>query len=142
MTGFALIENDSLPAQGKSAVGAYTTWCWADTLDNPENRAFVAAFRKKHNAYPDVYSEYGYTAARVIAETLKATNGDSSDKDKFARAMVAVKFNVPRGPFAFDPATKNVIQNIYIREAVEIDGRFANKVIATYRDVKLPATPS
>jgi branched-chain amino acid transport system substrate-binding protein len=141
LTGFALIENDSMPAQGKSALGGITTWCWADTLDNPENKKFVAGYRAKYNAWPDVYGEYAYTAARVIAETLNATNGDSADKDRFASAMLAVKFNGPRGPFSFDPATKNVIQNIYIREAVELEGRMTNKVIATYRDVRLPATP-
>ena len=142
LTGFAVIDNDTMPAQGKSALGGITAWCWSDTLDNPENKKFVAAYRAKYNAWPDVYGEYAYTAAKVIAETLNATKGESADKDRFATAMLAVKFNAPRGPFSFDPALKNVIQNVYIREAVELDGRMANKVIATYRDVRLPAVQS
>ncbi|OGA82306.1 MAG: ABC transporter substrate-binding protein [Betaproteobacteria bacterium RIFCSPLOWO2_12_FULL_66_14] len=142
LTGFAVIDNDTMPAQGKSALGGITAWCWTDTLDNPENRKFVGAYRAKYNAWPDVYGEYAYTAAKVIAETLNATNGESADKDRFAAAMLAVKFNGARGPFSFDPALKNVIQNVYIREAVELDGRMTNKVIATYRDVRLPVTPS
>ena len=140
LAGFAVIDLDTMPAQGKSAIGGLSTAPWAETLDNPENRKFVADYRKKHNAWPDFYGEYGYTSARVIAETIKAVNGDTADKEKFARAMVNVKFNAARGPFAFDPATNNVIQNTYIREAVEIDGRIGNKVIATYRDVRVPAT--
>jgi len=139
LTGFAVIDADTIPGQGKSALGGITTSPYTDTLEHAENKTFVEAFRKKHNAYPDFYAEYGYTAARVIAETLKATNGASEDKDQFAKAMVAVKFTAPRGPFSFDPATNNVIQNIYIREAVEIDGRITNKVLATYRDVRVPA---
>ncbi|MSQ71807.1 MAG: ABC transporter substrate-binding protein [Betaproteobacteria bacterium] len=142
MTGFAMIDNDTLPAQGKSALGAFTTLSYTEALDTPENKKFVAAYRAKYgNTYPDLYSEYGYTAARIIAETLNATSGDSSDRDKFGKAMVAVKFNAPRGPFAFDPANNNVIQNVYIRETVELEGRLTNKVIATYRDVRLPLTP-
>jgi branched-chain amino acid transport system substrate-binding protein len=138
LTGFAVVDADTIPGQGKSALGAITTSIYTDTLNIPENTKFVAAFRAKYNAYPDFYSEYGYTAARVIVETLKATNGASSDKDQFAAAMAAVKFVAPRGPFSFDPATHNVIENVYIREAVEIDGRIANKVIATYPDVRVP----
>ncbi|MSQ70944.1 MAG: ABC transporter substrate-binding protein [Betaproteobacteria bacterium] len=143
MTGFALIDNDSLPGQGRSALGGFTTWCWADTLDNPENRKFVADYRAKYNnALPDVYGEYGYTSARVIAETLNATKGESADKDRFANAMLGVKFDAVRGPFSFDPVTRNVIQNIYVRECVEVNGQLINKVVATYRDVRLPHTPA
>lgn len=138
LTGFATIDNDTLPAQGRSALGAFTTLSYSDTIDTPENKKFVATYLAKYKAYPDLYSEYGYTAARIIAETLKATNGEFADKEKFAKAMVAVKFAAPRGPFSFDPANNNVIQNVYIRETVELDGRLANKVIAIYRDVALP----
>jgi len=141
LTGFAIVEGDTIPGQGKSCLGGITSAPWTDQLDNAENKKFVAAYRAKHNAYPDFYGEYGYTAAKVVGETLKATNGEFADKDRFAKAMVNVKFNAPRGPFAFDPATNTQIQNMYIREAVERDGRIVNKVIATYKDVRVPAKP-
>ena len=47
-------------------------------------------------------------------------------------------FISPRGPVSFDPATNNVIQNIYVREVRKDGNEFHNYVVATYKDVKDP----
>lgn len=140
-SGF-MVESDVLPAQGKDALGIISSMQYADTLTNPENVKFVADYRKKFNEYPNVYSEYGYVAARCLHDALTATGGSTQDFAKLRAAMLAVKFNAPRGPFSFNPATQGPIHNIYIREVVEMDGRIANKVIATVKDVREPATRS
>ena len=99
LCGFsALIDNDTLPAQGASAVGAYTSNMYADTIDSPENNKFVDGYRKKYNDYPSFYAEYGYVAAQILARTIELTHGDTSNKDKLASAMVALNFNAPQGP--------------------------------------------
>ncbi len=136
-SGF-MVESDTLPAQGDSALGIISTLHYAETLDNPENVAFVKAFHEKHKEYPSCYTEYGYVTARVIHEALKTTDGNTTDKDKLAAAVSAVAFNAPRGPFSFDPETHNVIHNTYIREVVKQDGRLTNRVIATIEKVRDP----
>lgn len=138
-SGF-MVESDTLPAQGKAALGALSSLHYADTLDNPENKKFVADYRAKFNEFPSVYSEYGFIAARIIEETLKATDGNTQDKDKLRTAMLAVKLNAPRGPFRFNPQTQGPIHNVYIREVAEVDGRITNKVIQTFKDVAEPPT--
>jgi branched-chain amino acid transport system substrate-binding protein len=50
-SGF-MVESDTLPAQGKSALGTLTSLHYADTLDNPENRKFVADYRAKFKEFP------------------------------------------------------------------------------------------
>jgi branched-chain amino acid transport system substrate-binding protein len=77
---------------------------------------------------------------QLIDETLKLTDGDASDKDKLAAAMVKVRFNAPRGPFRFDPVTHNPIQNVYICEEQEKQGQLTTAIIATKKDVQAPAT--
>ena len=136
-TGF-MVEDDALPAEGDAALGVVTGLHYASTLDTPANRKFVADYRAKTGQYPSCYSDYGYVCATVIAEALKATQGDAGDKKKLQDAIRAVHFDAPRGPFRFDPETQNVIQNIYIREVVRGDGRLENKVIATIPDVRDP----
>ena len=139
LAGFAgLVDPATFEGQGKSALGVLTSTHYTDTLENAENRKFVADYRARFKAYPDSYSDYGYTAARVIADAITATDGDTSNKDKLAEAMSKVSFNGPRGPFRFDPVTHNPIQNIYVTEAVEVGGRMANKVIDTVREVRDP----
>jgi branched-chain amino acid transport system substrate-binding protein len=138
LTGSGFLVEDTLPAQGKSALGIVNSLHYADTLDTPENRMFVADYRGKFTDYPSAYADYGYVTAEVIARALDAVGGDVSDREKFAAAIAGVNFSAPRGPFRFDPVTHNPIQNVYIREVAEIDGRIANKIIATIRDVQDP----
>ncbi|MSQ71264.1 MAG: ABC transporter substrate-binding protein [Betaproteobacteria bacterium] len=139
ITGFSsLFDNDTLPGQGRSALGGLSPNIYADTLDTPENKKFVAAHRAKHKDYPSLYTDYGYVAARVIADAVKATNGDTQNRERLSQAVAAVQFNAPRGPFRFDPVVHHPIQNVYIRQVAEVDGRITNKVIATIKDVRDP----
>jgi branched-chain amino acid transport system substrate-binding protein len=139
MTGFAaLIDSSTLAAQGRAALGCITSTIYTDTLDNAVNKSFVAEYRDKYKEYPTLYSDYGYVTARVLDEALKATDGDTSDKDKLSAAMAKVAFDAPRGPFRFDSVTHNPIQNVYICEVREIDGRLTNKDIATIAGVQDP----
>ncbi|MFT8246787.1 ABC transporter substrate-binding protein [Roseomonas sp. BN140053] len=138
-SGF-MVESDTLPAQGAAALGVISSLHYADTLDNPENRKFVADYRARFNEYPNVTAEYGYVTAQVIAKALEATGGNTQDKDKLAAAVAALSFNAPRGPFRFDPVTHNPIMNVYIREVAEIEGRLTNRVIATIENVRDPGT--
>jgi branched-chain amino acid transport system substrate-binding protein len=136
-SGF-MLDSDTLPAEGKAALGAYNVLHYADTLDNPENQEFVKAYRAKFGDWPNVYAEYGYVTARVIAEILDATGGDTANKDRMAEIVAKLAFNAPRGPISFDPTTHNIIQNVYIRQVAEIDGRIANTVVATIPNVRDP----
>ena len=138
LTGYALVDASTLPAQGRDALGVITSTIYTDALDNPENRRFVAAYRAKNGANPDLYSDYGYVAARVVDETLKALDGDATNKDKLAEEMVKVAFKGPRGPFRFDPVTHNPIQDVYICKVVDSGGTLVNQVIGTIREVRDP----
>ncbi len=138
-SGFAgMVDPSTFEAQGKSALGVLTSTHYTDTIDSAENRQFVADYQARFKAYPDSYSDYGYVAARVVAEAIKAVDGDTSNKDKLAEAMTKVAFNGPRGPFRFDPVTHNPIQNIHVVEAQEVGGRTVNKILETFRDVRDP----
>lgn len=136
---FAMIDSLSLKLLGKSAVGIMGAAIYTDKLDNPENKKFVAAYLGKYKSYPDMFSEYGYTAGMALVAALKATDGNTENKDKLAEALLKVKFNAPRGPFEFDAATHNPIQNVYICKCTELDGgRIGNEVLATSKGVKDP----
>jgi branched-chain amino acid transport system substrate-binding protein len=138
LTGFTIIDSLILGALGKAALGVISATVYTDTVDNPESRKFVAEYQAKHKVPPDLFSDYGYVAARAVHEALQMTDGDTSDKDKLAEAMTKVRFNAPRGPFRIDPATHNPIQDIYICQVVEKEGRITSKVLATFKDVQDP----
>jgi branched-chain amino acid transport system substrate-binding protein len=141
LTGFAgLTDATTVDAQGKAALGVVTSTIYTDGLDNTVNKKFVEVYRGKTKEYPNLFSDYGYVSMQVVDATLKATDGDTSNKDKLAEAMVKVKFDAPRGPFRFDPITHNPIQNVYFVEQQQEGDRIAGKVIGTHRDVQAPPT--
>lgn len=134
-SGF-MIEEDTLPAQGTAALRGLTGLHWALTLDNPENRRFVEAYRAKYQRDPDVYALHGFDAGRVVVEALNAVQGDTTNKERLIEAIASVKFASARGPFEFDPETHNVIQNVYVRETREVNGKLTNVVLETFPMVR------
>ena len=82
------------------------------------------------------------TSAPALAEALKAVDGDASNKDKLAEAMSKVQFNAPRGPFRMDPVTHNPIQDIYIVQVVEGDGKLTTKILPPPRTSTIRARKS
>ena len=71
---------------------------------------------------------------------MKATDGDTSNKDKLAEAMAKVKFDAPRGPFRFDPVTHNPDPEHLHLSKSDRERRQASstKVISHAKDVQDP----
>ena len=124
-----LTEQDVLKEVKEQAIGAITSLHWAVTLDNPENKAFVDAYQKEYNLLPDVFAVQAWDGMQAVEAALQATKGDTSNKDAFIAALEGVKFKSPRGDFAFDKDTHNVIQDIYIRQVAVQNGTAVNTIV-------------
>jgi branched-chain amino acid transport system substrate-binding protein len=138
LVGFTMIDSQMISTLGKSALGVISALTYVDTLDIPEAKKFAADYRAKFKASPDLFADYGYVAAKALAEAIQAVDGDTSNKDKLAEAMTKVSFKAPRGAFRFDPATHNPIQDIYICQVVEREGKLTTKILSTAKDVQDP----
>src|SRR6185436_1109901 len=112
-TGF--LTDGTIEAQGEAANGIKTTLHYADNLDNPANKAFLEAFKKKTGLDGDVYAVQGYDSAALLDIGLSGVGGDAGARDKMVAAMEGAKIDSPRGPISFSKA-HNVVQNIYLRE--------------------------
>ena len=75
------VDEGTLPAQQDAALGFFGGSNWAPNLDNPQNKAFVAAFEKEYGAVPGSYAFQAYDAAMLIDSALKATGGKTDNKD-------------------------------------------------------------
>ena len=113
--GSGFLTDGTLPAQGEAAEGLRTTLHYADDLDNPANRAFLAAFRQKVGQDGDIYGVQGYDAGALLDIGLAAVAGDAGARDAMVAAMGRARIDSPRGPLSFNRA-HNPIQNIYLRE--------------------------
>ncbi len=50
-----------------------------------------------------------------------------------------MSFESPRGPIAIDPATRDIMQNIYLRKVEKVDGELFNVEFGSVDQVKDPA---
>ena len=120
-------------SEGEAANGVTTSLHYVPTLDTPENKAFTAAFQKKAGHAPSEYAVQGYDAGRLLTEALKA---GASGREALAAALPKVKYTGPRGPLEIDPATNNVVQNVYIYKTVQKGEDFTQEILATVPSVK------
>jgi branched-chain amino acid transport system substrate-binding protein len=133
-------DETDLPAIGDGAVGMITSMPYTPTLDNPENKAFLAAFSKKYGADhgpPTNITVAAYDGMQVIQKMAETVNG-TIDGAKEVDAVKGMKWLSPRGPVSIDPETRELIQNVYIREVVKENGLLYNKIIYTFENQKEP----
>lgn len=134
-----VVDENLLPAMGDAANGVISVWHYQTDLDNPANKAFLKAFHAKYGAdkTPSVRVVQGYDAMALVYKTLDKTKGKTGDA--FMEAVKGMKIDSPRGPFTIDPATREIVENIYIRRGEMSNGVAINKTIATVDAVKDPA---
>lgn len=124
-----LVDESFLPAQGDAAKGIISLLSYTPSLDNPVNRKFVEGYLKTYKTTPGFFCELGYVALKVIAEGVKARNGDTTDKKALAAAMQKVQFEAPRGLFRFDEH-RFAIEDMGIRRVdTNKQGKLVNMVI-------------
>jgi branched-chain amino acid transport system substrate-binding protein len=121
-----VLDDDILESIGAPALGMITSQHYSAAHDSPENKAYVAAFMKANNGLrPNFMSVGGYDGMHLIYAALAKTNGDT-DGEKLVEAMKGMSWVSPRGPMSIDPATRDVVQNIYIRKCEMVDGKIWN----------------
>lgn len=136
-----LCDEDILDAVGDSALGVVTAFHYSEAHKSPENKAYTEAYAKAYpKDRPNFMSVGGYDGMHLIAETLKKTQGDT-DADKFVDAAKGMKWVSPRGPISIDPATRDIVQTIYIRKVERVGGKLQNVEFDSVVDFKDPGKP-
>lgn len=132
------VDESTLPAQQDAAVGLFGGMTWAPNMDNPQTKKFVADYEAAYKIVPGSYAQQAYDAGLLIDSALKATKGDTSDKDKLRAAIKKADFTSLRGKFKFN-TNGYPIQDFYlVKVAKRPDGKFqteiAQKVFTDYAD--------
>jgi branched-chain amino acid transport system substrate-binding protein len=119
-------------AEGPAAQGVIAALHYVPTIDTPENKAFVKAFKDKAGRVPSEYAVHGYDAGHALVLALKS---GASDREGLAAALPKVSYTGPRGPLKIDPATHNIVQNIYVYDTVAAGDGLTQKIVGTIPNV-------
>ena len=131
-------DDDLLESMGAPAVGVITSFHYSAAHDSPENKAYVDGFMKANNGMrPNFHSVGGYDGMHLIYEAVKKA-GPNATGEQLVEAMKGLKWTSPRGPLAIDPATRQPIQNVYLREVKMVNGKPWNVEFDKFENVKDP----
>jgi branched-chain amino acid transport system substrate-binding protein len=84
---------------------------------------------------PNFMSVGGFDGMAAIYKALEKTKGDT-DGTKLVEAMKGLAWVSPRGPMSIDATTRDITQNVYVREVKKVDGQLYNVEFATIANVK------
>ncbi len=119
-------DDDILDSMGDAAIGTITSMHYSAAHPSAENKAYVAAFEKANAGMrPNFMSVGGWDGMALIYEVLKKTNG-SAEGDKFIAAAKGLSWMSPRGKITIDPKTRDIIQDVYIRDVKRVGGHLFN----------------
>ena len=132
--GMTALDESVLRNMGDEAMGILTTSWYSAELDNPLNKIFAPAFRKRFKYDPGYYAASTYLSGEVLEAALTTTRGQVADKKALMAAIHNCNAQTIRGQIKFDEFG-NVIGNVYIRKVNKNDGRLVNSVVKSYPDV-------
>jgi branched-chain amino acid transport system substrate-binding protein len=132
-------DDDVLNAIGDPVVGVITTHHYSAAHDSPENKAFIKAFGEvqKELKRPNFMGVGGYDGMAAIAEVVKKL-GNKIDGDQAMEILKNMKLMSPRGPIAIDPATRDIVQTVYVRKVEKRGGEYWNVEFDKFDNVKDP----
>jgi branched-chain amino acid transport system substrate-binding protein len=135
-----ITDDVELPNMGDVPLGVMTMFHYSAAGDRPSNKALVTEWRKAYGeaSSPNFISVGAWDAMEAIFEVVRAQNG-KIDPDKTMLLLRGWKNpKSPRGPIEIDPATRDIVQNEYVREVRKVGGKLANVEIETIPMVKDP----
>jgi branched-chain amino acid transport system substrate-binding protein len=135
-----LVPEEELAKMGDVALGLVTSGTYSVAGDRPANKAFLAAWDKEYagKATPDFLSADGWDGMSAIYDLIKATKGKFTGDEAIAFLTKWKTDNSPRGPISIDPATRDIVQTVYMRKVETKDGKLANVEFDKIPNVKDP----
>ena len=132
-----IADEHALAAMGDAAIGMITSGHYDYNHKSKMNEDFVKAYNAEFHRNPDFFSVGAYDGMHLIYAALAKTKGNT-DGQTLIDAAKGMAWESPRGPISIDPETRDIIQNVYVREVEKVKGKLVNVDIATIPHVKDP----
>jgi len=109
------------PLKDEAPVGWYVTGYPWQSIETPEHKAFIEAYRKKYNDYPRLGSIVGYATIHSIAAVLKKAG--SIESDKLIAAMKGLQVGTPFGNIVYRALDHQSTMGAYVGRTAVKDGK-------------------
>jgi len=123
-----IVTDDELPNMGDAPLGIVTAGIYSVAGKRPQNQAFLDAWTKEYGeaVIPNYVAVGGWDGMAAIFDAIKQTKGTLDGDQAMAVLKTWKNPESPRGPIEIDPATRDIVQTVYIRRVEKESGRLAN----------------
>jgi branched-chain amino acid transport system substrate-binding protein len=134
-----LTDDHVLPAMGDATQGVITTFHYSAAHKSPENDAFLKSFAASNpqGGRPNFMAVAAYDGMNAIYQVSQKLNG-KIDGDKAMAVLKGMKIQSPRGPISIDPATRDIVQTVYVRKVENVNGQPYNVEFDQFANQKDP----
>ncbi|HVA35932.1 MAG TPA: ABC transporter substrate-binding protein [Stellaceae bacterium] len=135
-----LVPDEQLPLMGDMPLGLVTAGTYSIAAKRPANEAFLAAWQQAYGSsmIPDYMAVDSWDGMDLLYTVIKDTKGKFTGDQAMAIIKRWKDPNSPRGPISIDPATRDIVQNVYIQRVEKVNGKLANVAFDTIPNVKDP----
>ena len=137
LVGHSLILNFMINATDKSLEGTPGTTGYTPDLDNPRNKAFVAAWKAKFNRLPTDNEGQAYNGAQVMFEGVKKA-GSVKPAD-VSKALPGATIDSIYGPVQMRAADNQLVLPNYVGRAKVVDGVLRPVIEQSFAPTLMPA---
>ena len=122
-----LVPDEQLANFGDQAIGLITSGVYSADAVRPANQAFLEAWYKSGNKMPpDFLSADAWDGMKAIFDLVAATKGEFTGDQAMDFLKSWKNPDSPKGPMMIDPATRDIVQNVYMRKVEKKDGKLVD----------------
>jgi branched-chain amino acid transport system substrate-binding protein len=134
-----LTDDHVLPTMGDATLGVITTFHYSAAHKSPANDAFLKSFAAANpgGGRPNFMAVAAYDGMNAIYQVSQKLGG-RIDGDKAMAVLKGLKLDSPRGPLTIDPATRDVVQTVYVRKVENVGGQPYNVEFDQFANQKDP----
>jgi branched-chain amino acid transport system substrate-binding protein len=135
-----IVTDDELPNMGDAPLGIVTSGIYSVAGKRPQNQAFLEAWKTAYGeaVIPNYVAVGGWDGMAAIFDVIKASKGPFDGDQAMAILKTWKNPDSPRGPIAIDPATRDIVQTVYIRRVEKQNGQLVNAEFDSIPSVKDP----
>lgn len=136
LIGHALIQNFMINATGKALEGTPGNTAYTATLDNPRNKAFVAAWKAKFKRVPTDNEGQAYNGMQVMFTGVQKAG--SVKPGEVSKALRGAQVDSIYGPVTMRAADNQLLLPNYVARAKTVDGAVVPVIEHTFAATLTP----
>jgi branched-chain amino acid transport system substrate-binding protein len=136
LIGHSLILNFMINGTDKALEGTPGTTGYTPDIDNPRNKAFVAAWKAKFNRLPTDNEGQAYNGAQVMFEGVKKAK--SAKPADVAKALPGTTIDSIYGPVLMRAADNQLVLPNFVGRAKVVDGVLRPVIEQTFAPAMMP----